>query len=64
MRLKIPKTLLKWLIILYIFVWFIAMINTDGFRNTSIPEVLFRVHFIFLIFAGLIIVAYLLTPVD
>ncbi len=64
MKLKIPKILLRWLIILYIFVWFIAVINTDGFRNTSIPEVLFGVHFVFLIFAGLILVAYLLMPVD
>jgi|GEM_PF-6909874 hypothetical protein len=64
MKVKIPKVLSRWLLILYIFIWFVAALATDLFENMTLSEILFVVHFVFIVFAGLIFIAYLLTPTE
>ncbi|MBO8174947.1 MAG: hypothetical protein H0Z18_06790 [Thermococcus sp.] len=63
-RAKMPKALSRWFLILYIFIWFVATLATDWFENMTLLEILFVVHFVFIVFAGLILIAYLLTPTE
>jgi len=58
---RIPRDLLALLFIAYLFVWLVFFV-TDSFKGASLLAILGVLHIVFLIFAGFIVVFYLLAP--
>ncbi|NJD98650.1 hypothetical protein E3E26_02405 [Thermococcus sp. LS1] len=60
---KIPRDFLAIIFIAYLFVWLVFFV-TDSFKGASLLAILGVLHIVFLIFAGFIVVLYLLAPLD
>lgn len=60
---RIPRDFLALLFVEYLFVW-LVFFATDSFEGGSLLETLIVLHVTFVIFAGFIVVLYLLSPLD